>query len=336
MAPKLSIVVTSRNDSNNPNDIRRMQVFIDGIMDQTRRFAINSELILIEWNPPQNRPGLADVLEWPVHEFCPIRIIKVPYEIHSQFKNSVNIPLFQMIAKNVGIRRARGTFVLATNIDILFSDQLMKFLSSKRLKKKRMYRIDRYDVPKSVPFEISVSERLDWCYRNTFQVYQADGVVEVKNGRIPISETSVEAVDNTFFSIRKLIHKPTTQLHTNACGDFTLLSTKYWHLARGYPELPLRAMKLDGLFCYIAHFTGAKELVLKDPLRIYHMDHPARSDGALVAINERKTEQDPQLQLSFAQFKHWREEMRKNNRPVMFNDSEWGLAGISLEESVIN
>ena len=29
-----------------------------------------------------------------------------------------------MIAKNVGIRRARGEFVLATNIDILFSSEL--------------------------------------------------------------------------------------------------------------------------------------------------------------------------------------------------------------------
>ena len=33
-----------------------------------------------------------------------------------------------MIAKNAGIRRARGQFVLATNIDIIFSNELVGFL----------------------------------------------------------------------------------------------------------------------------------------------------------------------------------------------------------------
>ena len=35
-----------------------------------------------------------------------------------------------MIAKNVGIRRARGRFMLATNIDIIFSNELVDWLAS--------------------------------------------------------------------------------------------------------------------------------------------------------------------------------------------------------------
>jgi len=45
-----------------------------------------------------------------------------------QIAHGDKLPLFQMIAKNVGIRRARGRFVLVTNIDILFSDAVIQFM----------------------------------------------------------------------------------------------------------------------------------------------------------------------------------------------------------------
>ena len=48
-----------------------------------------------------------------------------PSVLHRRLKYADRLPLFQMIAKNVGIRRAKGQFVLATNIDILFSDELI-------------------------------------------------------------------------------------------------------------------------------------------------------------------------------------------------------------------
>ena len=47
----------------------------------------------------------------------------------SELKASERLPLFQMIGKNVGIRRSRAPFVLATNVDIIFSDALFSFLA---------------------------------------------------------------------------------------------------------------------------------------------------------------------------------------------------------------
>lgn len=58
----------------------------------------------------------------------------------------------------------------------------------------------------------------------------------------------------------------------------------------GYPEFPTRAMKLDGLLCYAAHYAGAKERVLRDPMRRYHLKHPACADRALVALSGRRFE----------------------------------------------
>src|SRR5437879_5733498 len=142
----LSIVATSRNDDHGGNLLHRMQLFVSGLLEQCRRHQLDAELILVDWNPPPDKPKLKEVLSYQVQNGrCDVRIIEVPPEVHSRFKYSDQLPLFQMIAKNVGIRRARAPFVLATNIDILFSDELFAFMRA-HLEPKTMYRVDRRDV----------------------------------------------------------------------------------------------------------------------------------------------------------------------------------------------
>ena len=43
-----------------------------------------------------------------------------------------------MAAKNVGIRRSDGEFILCTNIDIIFSDKMYAFLAKENLKKRAL------------------------------------------------------------------------------------------------------------------------------------------------------------------------------------------------------
>ncbi len=64
-APYLSLVVTARNDDHGGNLLDRMQAFVSGWISQARRYSIPSELIIVEWNPPPDRPRLAEALEWP-------------------------------------------------------------------------------------------------------------------------------------------------------------------------------------------------------------------------------------------------------------------------------
>ncbi len=95
---------------------------------------------------------MIDVLRWPDGPSpCAIRFVEVPCEIHQQFAHSDAIPLHQMIAKNVGIRRARGEFVLVTNLDIIFSPALMQFLAGPKLESRTKYRIDRLDIANDLP-----------------------------------------------------------------------------------------------------------------------------------------------------------------------------------------
>ncbi|MCS6951951.1 MAG: hypothetical protein RMK57_00830 [Bryobacterales bacterium] len=163
-APYLSVVATARNDDHGGNLLGRLQAFVNGLIGQAKRHQVPLELVLVEWNPPPERPRLAEALRWPA-DFGPasVRLIEVPPEIHGRYRHAAALPLYQMIAKNVGIRRARGEFILATNIDILFSDELFELLAARRLEPNRMYRVDRFDVMADVPVDGPVDVQLAWC-----------------------------------------------------------------------------------------------------------------------------------------------------------------------------
>src|SRR5688572_18313043 len=111
--PYLSVVAVSRNDDHGKNLKLRMQAFVTGLLEQCTRHKLNAELILVDWNPPADKPGLAEALDFNFGDgHCKVRVIQVPAEIHQRLKSADALPLFQMIGKNVGVRRAQGEYVL--------------------------------------------------------------------------------------------------------------------------------------------------------------------------------------------------------------------------------
>jgi hypothetical protein len=194
----LSVVAASRNDNHGGYLTQRMQHFVDGFVAQCQRHAIRAELILVEWNPPPDRRPLAEELKWPEDcGPCDIRIITVPREVHEQILHGDKLPLFQMIAKNVGIRRARGRFVLATNIDILFSDEVMRFIRD-RLREGHVYRADRFDVPTNVPVSADFSDVLHYCRREAFRVHATGFTLRKIDGRW-VPRSPIAAIIGLFF-----------------------------------------------------------------------------------------------------------------------------------------
>ncbi|MCU1233085.1 MAG: hypothetical protein JWP63_1052 [Candidatus Solibacter sp.] len=193
MEPYLSLVVTARNDDHGGNLLGRMQAFVSGWIAQARRYQIPSELIIVEWNPPEGRPGLIDALQWP-DDLGPtvVRFVEVPNDVHARYDHGKALPLYQMIAKNVGIRRARGRFVLATNIDILISSELAEFLGKQQLDGDRMYRIDRHDAMNEVPIERPIEEQLEYCRTHLIRVNSREGTFNVsRDGRPTLSPNDV-------------------------------------------------------------------------------------------------------------------------------------------------
>ena len=191
--PYLSLVVTARNDDHGGNLLTRMQVFVNAWIAQCKAYNLTAELIIVEWNPPPDRPRLSAALRWPGDTGpCRVRFIEVPPEIHARYGHAEALPLYQMIAKNAGIRRAQGRFVLATNIDIVFSDELMQFLAEGRLDARRMYRIDRHDVMSDVPVDAPVEEQLAYCRGHLIRINAREGTFKLtSDGRRGLSSEDI-------------------------------------------------------------------------------------------------------------------------------------------------
>jgi len=313
-----------------------MQTFVNCLADQCRRHRLDAELVIVEWNPPEDQPSLSHALKWPKpNPSCRVRIVQVPPPIHHRFKHSNRLPLFQMIAKNVGIRRARAPFILATNIDILFSEELIAYLARRPLDPRYMYRVDRCDVPAELPEGLPVPELLDFCGRNVLRIYKRWGTLDAKVGRY--EEGAVTWKTFVYDALMMISgRRSEKRLHTNASGDFMLLSKEHWFRIRGYPQLEILAMHIDGLGCQIAYFEGAKQRVLTRPLEIFHIDHSVgdnwqpEGDGALTARS--KALDVPQL--DYRQYRELAISMRRERRGIIVNDENWGLAEEALPEIV--
>ena len=359
----LSVVATSRNDNHGKNLLYRMQTFVDGFIQQCKTHNLRAELILVEWNPPDDTLPLSQALIFPIEKGpCVIRIIQVPKAEHAKLDHADKIPLFQMIGKNVGIRRAKGKFVLATNIDVLFSDALIEHLKTK-LQLGCLYRVDRLDVPEKLPENTSYDTLLSFCSKNILRINAKPGtILTKKDGNLKrffqiikktpcrllqtVLQSSITDAIKAFKSIGKKTIRwvlctfyPSNTIisHTNACGDFTLLSSQDWAALRGYPEWNTFSWHIDELLIHQARQHGIKEKDLSRNMPIYHIEHEAGSgfspENAHILFKRLHEKGIPYIN-DATLIKHVYL-LKRSKDNVVYNDIDWGMARLSLEEIVL-
>lgn len=341
--PYLSIVTTSRNDDYGGNAMRRMEVSILGRLEQLEKHRLESELILVEWNPPDDRPLLKDILNWPEHtRYCTIRSIVVPPAIHHRYEHSDKTPMNVPLAFNCGIRRARGQYILPANMDLLYSDELLAYIATRELKEDERYRIDRCDVDRNIVECDTLEEQLDYCRNNIIQI-NSQGL-PAKRGKLP-------------------------HLHTNASGDFQLMSRYYWHLLHSYREADIPSAYADGLLSFASYAAGVREVILKNPLCLYHIDHdgkfndrprvtrlpfdkwltlpfsPLRFNNFILRVYrillttfgyKLKGNENGIPTLHPAEYRKMARDIISGKRSYILNDENWGLGQDTLDEYVIS
>jgi hypothetical protein len=324
--PELSIVVASRNDDHGGNLLHRMQVFVGGLLALCDKYQLGCELIVVEWNPPLDAKSLADELIWPNYgKTATVRLIKVPPEFHVRLPHADCMPLPQFEAKNVGIRRAKGRYVLATNSDVLFSEQLIAALASGKLSQDCFYRATRYDVNKKVPLGIPVEEQLEFCAKHATKIYALNGTHEIE-GKGGVSQL----IRNTVRRVREVPPWGVKdRIHTNACGDFTLMARERWHDLYGYPEIGSHGY-VDGLICYMAASKGLRQIIFPSPMRVYHQEHNL---GFEELMRQPHAAQRPVM--DYQEYRTWCLEMLRSKQPKVFNDEGWGLGRETLVERTI-
>lgn len=338
--PYLSIVITARNDNHGGHMLERMQMMLNGLFEQLEKYRLESEIILVDWNAPSDKPLLKEALKWPSHlKYCTIRVIEVSPRIHQRYKDHEKRAMHSAVAFNTGFRRARGQFILTGMIDLLYSEELMAFISQKKLKNDQRYRVNRCDIDRGILQYKSLKEQLKFAQKHIF----------TRNEHLPHNI------------------KGFPELYTNGCGDFQLMSKHYWHLLRGYRKAGIVSAHLDGILSYASYAAGVEEIVLKQPMEIYHIDHdnkwtdkikthqssfekwvsscrflPRKLKSLILALYYKLGGRETELEVDGvaipknSEFVKICQEILSKKRSYIFNDENWGLGNEKLPESVIN
>jgi len=152
--------------------LARAQRFVDSWVEQARHCRIQSELVLVACTAPGT---LSDQLRPPNQGPCELVCIDVPNESLIRPNRAAPPRYVRRMLRNMGIRRARGEFILTSDIDVLLSNELAEFLAARRLEHGRMYRIDTYEVDGGPPHGASVLQQLAYCRSHAARLFAREG-----------------------------------------------------------------------------------------------------------------------------------------------------------------
>jgi hypothetical protein len=340
--PYISIVATTRNDNHGGDLIERTRCFVEGIYHQSAKHKLPVELIIVEWNPPLDKPLLKDVLPQPPQgSEVTLHYILVPESIHKTYTFSARMPLFQMTAKNVGIIRASAPFVLCTNIDLLFSDELFSFLAKNKLEENKFYRANRFDVKKEILNVEGFENKIAFAKKNTIKQLGKTKGNEYLVGIPGIFYGFKNTISALNFLSKKIISATHSKekflmwsLDTFACGDFTMMSKKDWLKIEGYPELDLYSLHIDTMGIIAATALGMEQEILPSAMCSFHIHHEdgwesfAENPVGLIKFMERRPGLD---WFTVSETGKW---LIKNVRTWGLNKPDWGFRNEKLKEYI--
>jgi hypothetical protein len=329
-SPDLSLVVTIRNEQYGGDLFGRAASFLRNVAWLSRLWRVRTEVILVEWSPLSDQPPLAEILSPPYSSgSLPVRIVTVPSETAaSRFERADEILVWSCPAKNVGARRARSPFILATDPDVLFTPALFRAIGKRTLDKDAFYRANRFDV-KGVPLEASPRAQLARCRSSIVRVNLLGGSLRFDP---PTGGVRLARAVRSYLSKQRSTQprsresraaRPTDWIHTNAAGCFFLAHRRSWERIRGHPEFA-SAGHLDGYICVLAASAGMRQVILDGRRRLYHLEHARPIDWDLPA--------PAHLVVPFETFLEDASEMLLAGKPTVFNGPSWGFGDVDLPE----
>lgn len=336
-APLISFVIAGRNDNYGGDFKSRLERCILSLYEQLITNNVPSEIIFVNYNPLPT-PAITDFIAWPkATENIQIKIITVPAQMHQELISNHTIkevPVLEYPAKNAGIVRAKGDFILAMNPDIIFDSAFFKAVFN--LKKGTYYRCNRYDFQLKND-EIITGDCVTFAKNNCTKIWVKAIAKEIKKGRVSrfklaqiIAQQKVEILRysmirafNFLWKI-KLHPKAEYKYHCNVSGDFMLLHKEHWSQLRAYKEHAFMSLHMDALFVVQAATLGLKEVVFSFP--IYHQEHERRYNA---------TQENPDFRAAYLSFQKEAQLMIKNKKPSLYNSEDWGLSNAKLEEILL-
>jgi hypothetical protein len=235
----LSIVLTGRNDNYGGDFTQRLVRTLRFNWAALAERGVSCEVVFIEWNPIGGRPFLVDLARAALPEIPAPAFTAYIVDARYQRACTLNPALdyLEYLAKNAGIRRARGRSILVTNTDIFLGRGVVDTLAGPALEQGLVYRAARIDLAVG-----SDQTRVTW-----------------------------ETLEDPSAHARQSTLRP--PLFTGASGDFLLLDRDSWHQLRGFNEVYRGArLGIDHNFLVKANGCGYRIVDIGGP--VYHVNHP--------------------------------------------------------------
>lgn len=262
--PYVSIVVVGRHDGFSKGFEKRAQTFLDAIGDVTDEVPLASyEIVFVDYATPEENEPLSKVFKIPENIKRKIRFISVPQQCHYDLTVKLNTKMsfFEYIAKNIGIRRSLGEFILTTNPDNILSFDFFETISREDLNSGIVYRAIRWSMTETCKRE------KDEILNITKQPGLLKFIDDIK-ARCPTNMQKTVWFTST----------ETIKREANPCGagDFLMLSKDMWHAVNGFDEFPGN-MNVDALFLgrLMKFVPGYVRYILRSP--IVHQYHPRQN-----------------------------------------------------------
>lgn len=310
--PYLSIVVTGRHDNFANGFENRSQFFIDQLAESFKKVPTASfELIFVDYATDYpNYSYLYETLKWPPELKKRTRNIIVPSSFHQEISKRLNTttPFLEYVAKNIGLWRSKGKFVLTMNPDSILSTNFFECISAHNLNEGFLYQTTRFALDEEMLMSNTIEEVIQlneepWnqkkynfkdyydCGRKSFTFYR-------------------------FYSDFELY------LFRAGAGDFLLMSKDLWKAIGGFHEMKFNT-NVDNLLNLkmLKLITGFPKVFL--PYTIIHQEHPHLSPrhGTVDSIVD-----------IFLQYLH---HGRTNILPFESDRLDWGYKNFSFEEVLI-
>jgi hypothetical protein len=256
MSYAISVVCSCRNDNYGENLLDRVCYFLRSL----DRFELPIEIILVEWNPLDGYEPLADIItRWhtsvPFHH--PVRVITVSKENHerfiSKFSYTDGYKSFQEYpSKNVGIRHARGKYIIQTNPDIFYPLSTIRFIENL---------IRKDDIQNVIICGNPRGKRVD-----LLEVHMFPSILNVKTP--DEVKTGLNNMEKYVVTYRHIIKR----INTLALGDFMLFKKEHALQTKSFKECPIAIHHHEKPFVDEFVKRGWPEKLIDD-ITIYHFDH---------------------------------------------------------------
>ena len=302
MSYAISFVCSCRNDNYGENLLDRICYFLRSI----DRFSLPIEIILVEWNPLDGYESIADVItKWHISVPFrhPIRVITVSKENHERFINKFSYTegykSFQEYpSKNIGIRRAKGKYIIQTNPDIFYPIKTIQLIE-------RM--IQTVNIQNVITCGNPRGKRVD-----LLEVHHFPSLLSNQDTRDKVKKY----IDNMELYLVK--HKHIVKgINAYALGDFMLFQREHALQTKSFKECPIALHHHEQPFVdEFVKFGWPEKSV--DGITIYHFDHSR--------ISYEKVDETRKVNPTIVTLEYLRS---------LVNDDNWGCNDLELSERMI-